>query len=214
MQHLFVPINSIAASTITFKWDDWDPYHVVDNPAQERVEMLGLIADRALVAYTIACAEWVVYRFSRLSRDPVPYQFIEAAWVHEVDHRFDPPPESQESEWKGPIRGPIDLALMTVLNSIGSADDGKPEVDAAFAEQIAVHVLPSLDRFQQWRGSVLDRLITFFPRDSYSEEQSVAPIVLSPQAVYDPKKNQQYVDQFLASVDFDRNPFLRSPKRT
>ena len=210
MLHPFIPVDPPRTDP-NFTWSDWDPYAAVGRPPAHRVEELGLISDRALVAYTIALAEWVVHRFSNVVDDPIPAQFLQAAWVSQLAPNVDPPPESDEAKWKGPIRGSIDLALMTVLNAIGSVESGKPEVDAALAEQIAGHVWNWSPSFVAWRDAVVRRLRRAFPRQG-DDQRLVAPAMFST-AGYDPKDTEAQIKAFLASVDMTRNPFLDSAGR-
>jgi hypothetical protein len=204
----FVPTDAISAFAISFEWSDWDPYAILGNPSSGRVEELGSLSDRALVAYSTACAEWTVYRFASLSDDRIPHLFLEALWVAELDNQFMPPPESIESEWKGNIRGPIDLALMTVLNAIGSTDGGKPEVDAALAERIALHVMPNQDLFKKWQARCMRVLFDSFNRKmDTGGSLGLPPQVFSIEFQLD--KIESYKQEFLSSVDYSSNKFLR-----
>jgi hypothetical protein len=47
-----------------------------------------------------------------------------------------PPPTASE-DWEGDIRGPVNLALMTVLNTIYLSEDGAPVQNGAFSAVIA-----------------------------------------------------------------------------
>lgn len=203
----FVPVDRISEPGVGFTWSDWDPYAAVGDPAADRIETLGGLSDRALVAYSVACAEWVVYRFSRLSSDQAPYLFLEALWVSGIDSRYRPPAESDESQWKGPIRGSIDLALMTTLNAISSTDGGKPEVDAALAEQIALHVCADKEPMRAWSARVLDRLARHFSRTG-----DVGRTLGLPPQVFGEDFNladiDAYMESYLAAVDLSANPFI------
>lgn len=204
----FIPVDEIASKDIFHDWSDWDPYAVIGDPTSERIEQLGMLSDRALVAYATACAEWVVARFSAISDDPVPGCFLEAAWLCQVDSSRRPPPESEESDWKGATRGAIDLALMTVLNAIGSTDGGKPEVDAALAERIALHVLPDAAPFVVWRDCCLPVLQVHFLRGSDAGRTlGLPPRVFEQGFLYE--HLDRYCGEFMSSVDLAANPFLR-----
>lgn len=214
MWKTFVPVDRVRGGAADFRWSDWDPYAAVGDPGKARREALGALSSRALVAYTLACAEWTVYQFHDLSPDPMPYLYLEALWVSVVDPRYAPPDETDEMAWKGPIRGSIDLALMTVLNAIGSAgyEDGKPEVDAALAERIARHVSADPAPFDAWKTKTLARLERHFSRS----EDPGGTLGLPPQVFgerFTPSRLDAYVEAFLASVDFDDHPFLRALER-
>jgi hypothetical protein len=147
-----------------------------------------------------------VHRFKTTLDDPIPAQFLQAAWVSEINPQVNPPPESDEANWKGPMRGSIDLALMTVLNALASTDDGKPEVDAALAEQIAGHIWNWSPSFVAWRDVVVPRLQRTFPRQR-DDRRPVAPAMFT-MAGYDARDTEAQVAAFLASVDFNENLFL------
>ena len=206
MPHPFIPIDPPPTEP-NFSWSDWDPYAAVGSPPVDRVEELGLCSDRALVAYTIALAEWVVHRFKNMLDDTIPIHFLQAAWVSEIDPHVNPPPESDEANWKGPMRGSIDLALMTVLNAMASMDGGKPEVDAALAEQIAGHIWNWSPSFVAWRDVVVPRLQRVFPRQR-DDRRPVAPAMFTT-AGYDPRDTEAQISAFLASVNFEENFFLK-----
>jgi hypothetical protein len=213
----FVPVEEIASEDVRFEWSDWDPYSAVGSPPRERVKELSAISNRALVAYATACAEWVVYRFVAVSDDATPSFFLEALWVSGVDSSYPPPPESDERQWKGPVRGSIDLTLMTVLNAIGSSvDGGEPEVDAGLAEQIALHVLPRGERFLAWRDACFARLATHFSRvNDTGQTLGLPPQVFGRD--FDYAMLGGYAADFLETVDIAQNPFLgaqrSSPQR-
>jgi hypothetical protein len=203
----FVPVERIANDVVDFAWSDWDPYNAVGDPPRHRVEALGKLSGRALVAYAMACAEWVVYRFYAVSDDRTPHAFLEALWVSAIDSRFRPPSESNEADWKGAVRGPIDLALMTALNTIASIDDGKPEVDAALAEQIALHVIAAKEIFVDWRHRVLNKL----SRDFSKESDRGGSLGLPPQLFgvdYVVGDLDVYVKRYIESVDVAANAMI------
>lgn len=208
LKNLFVPIDVTLEQDVSFTWSDWDPYEAVGNPSPQRVQELGALSDWALVAYALACAEWVVFRFSTLLKDDRPLQFLEAAWAYEMTDEYEPPRESEESEWKGPVRGSVDLALMTTLNAIYSTKDGKPEVDAALAEQIAAHVVNDKQAFARWRDAVYQRLFKLFPRRDNAERQFVSRAVFD-LSTPDGADAAGYIEKFREQLDTTENPMLR-----
>ena len=162
----YVPVDVIKDMPVVHGWDDWDPYVLLGTQDPDTQANLARLTDRAQIAFAIACAEWVVYRFQNLCDDRRPYDFIEAAWASEMSSDYSVPPQFAEDEWRGPIRAPIDLSLVTIINTFYSTEDGAGDVDATFAERIPLHVLNDQTRFLRWRNSVLVRLQELFPRES------------------------------------------------
>jgi len=205
----FVPIAAISSLQIAHRWDDYDPYPLLPDPCLDTEDRLSKLSDRAIVAFAIGCAEWVVYRFSELSDDPRPLQFVEACWAAEMSEVYATPDESEDEEWEGPIRGPIDLALMTVLNTFYAFEDDNAEDDAAFAELVALHVLPDTTSFLAWRDAVLDRLRATFPRKKRKPLGDPVPReMLDPTLSFDDGQRVELVKAFLTRLPKTSNPFL------
>jgi hypothetical protein len=191
-------------------WDDWDPYVLLGKSTEETMQALARISDRAMIAYATACAEWVVYRFYELSSDPLPYQFLEACWAFQMDKEIQAPPPSKDVEWKGPIRGPIDLSLVTVLNTYHTTEDGVGDIEGAFGERIALHVLSDQRPFMIWRAQVLPRLERLFSRTPMDPWGAPVPReALDPTVEVTPDHAAELARRFLMALDFQANPLLR-----
>jgi hypothetical protein len=161
------PISDVGLhgeAPVQFEWDAWNPYASIGDPDLRVQALLRSVSDRAKIAFAIACAEWVVGRLTPwLDGDSRPWQYIEACWLHEMSDEFALPVESEESQWQGNVRAPIDLALMTILNVAIGCEDDNAEVDAAFAAKLATHVLIDKRAFLHWQISVLHRLRRLYP---------------------------------------------------
>src|SRR5438128_12261621 len=84
----YVQVSGIQDAAIRYKWDDWN-VEEVDMPLEEALqERLHRVSQRAVAAFTIGTAEWIVYRFAGLSDDPFPAQRLEAAWAQVVNIRY------------------------------------------------------------------------------------------------------------------------------
>ena len=205
----YVPVESWRHVLPSYAWSDWNPYEAVGHPDALREDELRRLSGRAILAYTIACAEWVVYRLTGFLDDARPEWFLEAAWAFEMSERFAAPVESVEAEWKGPVRGAVDLALMTVLNAIYSLRDGAVEVDAAFAEQLAQHVVPEMEPFLAWRGRVLPRLANQYPANHEARYRYVPREATDPDYnICDEDHAEALVMAFLRNLDTATNPML------
>lgn len=205
----YIPVDEISRLPVKHRWDDYDPYSLFPEPNENTELLLAEMSDRAKFAFAIGCAEWVVYRFKRLSEDVRPLQFIEACWAVQMSEKFESPDESEDEEWEGPIRGPIDLALMTILNTFYASEDGSAEEDAAFAELIVLHVLPIRELFVSWRDNALPSLVSAFP---YNEKDTLGDPVpreaLDANLSLDAAQRANLVSGFLLSLPKQGNPFL------
>lgn len=172
--------------------------------------LLDQLSDRAIIAYSIACAEWVVARFSRVSRDEHPLRFLEACWAFEMDRHLAAPPPNQDDEWKGSIRGALDMAMVTVLNTYYTTEDGVGEIEGAFNEKVVLHVLLDPQLFLVWRGTVLSRLHRLYPRDPANSWGDPVPReALDPRVQLESTDFGECVRLFLSSLSPATNPLLR-----
>jgi len=211
----YVPIALLKDMEVVHRWDDWDPYVLLGTQDPKTQASLARITDRAQIAFAIACAEWVVYRFKNLFDDRRPYDFLEASWASEMSSDYAVPPQLAEDEWKGPIRAPIDLALVTIINTFYTTEDGAGNSDAAFAELIPLHVLNDRMPFLRWRDSVLVRLQTIFPREpSDVNGPPVPPEAMDPNVELDGQALNESVSRFLHQLDERTNLFISKVKRS
>lgn len=205
-----IPISDLAMQPVVHLWNDYDPYILFREPSEYTENMLLRISNCAKIAFAIGCAEWVVSRFSAISDDLLPQQFIEACWAAEMSSSFATPDETEDEEWQGPVRGPIDLALMTILNTFYAVEDGNAEEDAAFAELVALHVLPYPDEFLVWREQVLIRFAALYPAKEKSRSGAVPREALNTKIDFKYSQNKLFIEQFLKDLDSEKNPLLIS----
>jgi hypothetical protein len=154
----------IDSPFIRFTWDERN-VRATYEPVDERlVESLMKLSKRANCAFTIAIAEWIVYRFQPLDRDPQPLRYLEAAWAANIDLAYADEMDIVDDEWRGPVRGPISMALTFVIDAL-FAEEAKPNApfDPAWAAKFARHVLSDQTKFDEWFNTCLARLQTYFP---------------------------------------------------
>jgi len=205
----YIPIDLISQKDVQHEWSDWDPYEKIQPQDESTMNVLSKLSNRAITAFSIGCAEWVVYRFIKLSSDKTPYDFLESSWVLVMGNEDVQLEGLEESEWKGPIRGAIDLALLTIVNTWNNSEFDSTEADGAFAAQLALLVLPDKYHFIEWQEKVLQRLIKYFPRDTeYPDGPPVPREVLNPSVDIDAFQSESLIKNFLSKVDYQSNPFL------
>lgn len=204
-----IPVERWRQIQPTYAWSDWNPYELVGEADPIAEHELHALADRAALAYALGCAEWVVFRLSGFMQDPQAEMFLQAAWAFEMSPTFAAPPESDEAQWKGPVRGVVDLALMTVLNAIYSLPEHASHIDAAFLERLALHVVPDREPFLCWRSVIIPRLATLYPRGQETSFPYVPRELLdSSLAATNPNETRTLVKRFLESLDPTENPML------
>ncbi len=206
----YIPISLIQNQPIKYTWNDWDPYAAVGEPSEETAFQLSQLSNRAIISFSIGCAEWVIYRFKELKSDTRPYDYLEALWAFEMSKEIMLPPESNEDEWQGRILAPVDLAIVTVFNTVNQTEYEIPDLDAAFAERIAIYVLGDSEPFLKWKSAVMPRLESLFPRDGKDPWGLPVPReVLDPTVELRPEILMNLVNRFLKSLHYDSNKFIR-----
>lgn len=201
----FVPPR-IGQQGVDYEWDTWDPYSILPPVSEERVEALRQISDRAQIAYATGCAEWVVQKLARHLETDLPFLYLEAFWAFEMDKRIPSPPETVEADWQGRILAPIDLALMTVLNTYYTSGEGSGAYESAFSECIALHVLDEKADFQAWREAIIPQLSRYSPRRE--DDPWGAPVpreALIPGLVMTDEERAEHIQRFLANVIPEKN---------
>lgn len=211
----YVQVPNIQNPTIRYTWDDWN-VEEVDMPLDERLqERFGAISQRAVVAFTIGTAEWIVYRFGALSDDPFPGQRLEAAWAQVVHFRYSYEQDVNLDEWNGPVRGPIGIAIRRVVYAIQQAESGlDPAWRAGRASNLAEHVIADPTSYRGWRERILDRLEDLYPLDYDETLGEVVPMeALDPEFDFNVDQTESLINQFLVRLDYNSNPFLNSPDK-
>ncbi len=207
----YIRVDQIAEKTIRHSWSDWDPFETLGDADPETVERLDKVSNRGITAFAIGCSEWVVYRPGMLTSDDTPSNYLEAFWAYVMGVTEAQPPETDDEDWKGPIRGPINFALMMTLNTIicSEPEDGVPSTYAGLAARVALHVLSDERAFLDWQRSVLERLVRYFPRRTEDPDgPSVPREVLDPTVDLDTENVGRLIREFLSRLDPRRNPFL------
>lgn len=208
LSFLCAPKEKITAIPMTFDWDDWDPYEVVGEPNDKLIDKLSKLSFRANLTFSLGCTEWVVFRFSNVSEDPVPYQYLEAFWAFNMSDQFKAPKESEDEDWKGSVRGPINMALMTALNVIYGFEDGTPEPEAAYSDKIACHVLNSDPLYLKWRDRLLTRLESYKRDNKNAFGDPIPREILNTSVIIEPDQSNKLVKKFLSNIQIQTNPFL------
>jgi len=205
----------VPDNTIRFLWDDWNVEQAEEPIDEEFSKQLAAISYRANIAFTIATAEWILYRFSGLCDDPLPYQYVEAAWAYLVDVRYakiDWETQIPAREWGGPVRGPVGVAMTRIADSVKQITVlASPLPSPAWITNLAQYVLPDPVPYRKWREQIMARLTTLYPLNESEPEGEVVPReALDPALEFRAEWTEQLVNRYLSSLEPKTNPFLRS----
>jgi hypothetical protein len=211
----------VVTSLVRYRWDEWNvnAYFLEIDPAQKA--RLNPLSDAANLALVVGSAEWIVHSLSSVSRDPDPSLYLEAAWAAIVHPGYCEYLETDADEWRGPIRGPLNVTMAIVNDGIHCREtDPLESTRACWMYNLARHVLPRADVFDKWFESCVLRFEQFHPRiedDDIWEEGPPFGLPVPREAVdpdfpYDALLAPELLDRFLRSLQPGANRFLASPE--
>jgi hypothetical protein len=210
----YIQRSNIADEPVTHTWDDDDPefaYVGLDQRLQHRMDGT---TDRGVLALSAGFAEWIAWRFGKLSSAPMLLYKVEAIWAGIVDWRYlsrEPLPPAHD--WHGPVRGPVWSAakwLDRIVDLLKRKQFATPE--AVCLSQLVLHVTAHPDAFKDWRRFAIQRLAKLYPADAQDRLGPPVPReVLDPDIKYDPAMAPALIDTYLRGLDPSLNPFLAKP---
>jgi hypothetical protein len=210
----------IASPSTRYPWDEWrvnDYFLDVDDDQFDRLDALSNAANLALA---IGCGEWISHRFSALSSDPDPDHFIEAAWAAIVHPAYCLDIETDDDEWRGPIRGPLNMTISILHDGVHRLETDPDEATrSCWMYNLTEHVLPRSDEFAKWFEACVIRFEKLHPKiddDDIWEEgppfgTPVPREALDPGVPYDSHAAAALLDRFLRTLNPSQNPFLVEP---
>jgi hypothetical protein len=208
---------------LRYEWDDSRPRRAYGfGSGDALIAELSGVTPRAQIAAAIGCYEWVIGRFDRLLVDPKPRMFAEAAWCANISIHYLDYLELDRENWRGPVRGPVWSAI-TILNELIFLyeEDAEPALRVAWLANLALHVLPNRQPFDEWLAFAVGRLRALYtlpaadPFESLFENDRGGPLVpreaLDPSIDFSEEWSVVLADRFLRQVDYTDNYFLQSP---
>lgn len=174
---------------------------------------LRQLSGRAVIAFTIGTAEWIFYRFGSLEESVLPWQCAEAGWAQIVDFRYSTHSDIDLEKWRGPVRGPIGIAMRRVRFVVNQTEvGGEPTWRAGRVAKLAEHVLPDSRPYREWRDVVMERLRRIYPASTEDPLGEVVPREAVDLAPFDPADTTALVNRFLSGLDPRSNPFIDTPE--
>jgi len=215
----------IATDVARFHWDEWNCkqyFWFVDDAMFERLDRL---TNKANTGLTIAIGEWICERFSTLDPDPSPKEYLEAAWAGVVHPAYCKYTETNDDDWRGPIRAPLALTITLVNDALfGLGYDPHVARRVCWLYNLARHVLPDTRAFETWLEACARRMDQFHGQAVNAQggdEEDLfadfpgqgAPVpreAFDPAFAYSPMDAPVLLDEFLRSLRPESNAFLRS----
>lgn len=207
----YIPSSALQETPLSHAWDDWDPYPLIGKSNKDTEQLLSHLSNYGKFIFSLGCAEWVVARFHKYLENKLPWQYIDACWAFELTSDFMLPIELDDREWEGPILGPICLSLTTVVNTRYGFDEDNAEIDSAFAEKVALHVIPDNRLFIAWRNFILERMATICLMDNENPDGKRLPReVLDPSSNIDLKQSPLLLLKAKKDLDIEKNPYVNA----
>lgn len=231
----YIP-EAIIGAPIDFPWEGRRAHA---GPMQTVTKLLNRLASTTTCGQLTMCAgilEWAAWRlYGHLPIDNTLH-FCDAAFAYQVDQRY---ADADAGDIRKPPPGPPELAaLMEISGYLWSAMGPdfatsyfQPIPDTFHAAHVTRHITPKAHRkaFDQWLAALSDRVHAVAPKpdeefkkkkEFASPEQHQAflarhwgaPLprqILDPEAIATPA--EPLIQAFLAGLDWQANPYLRSP---
>lgn len=208
---IYVKKHGLNRDPIVHPWSDWDPYDLIEEPDYESIQAFNSISLYGLLSFVIGCIEWVTVRCSHDEDYRLPYEYIEAFWVYLAGIEEALPEETnQDDRWQGALDGPINLVIGKFYTTLHTSDLGGSNREAAFAAQVAIHVLSNNPTpFIEWQTYVLDRLNKYYPYKKKDDIREVVPQeILDCDTEFNPEKTKALIKYKLNDLNFEKNRFL------
>lgn len=219
-------IKQSATDTLelSYVWDEWQIKNYYMFAPEELFTRLDKITNKANTGLTLAIGEWICFRFSRLSVDPVPLQFLQAAWAGSVHPAYCSYVETNDDEWRGPVREPLAVVIAIANDALFCLrDDPNVATRVCWMKNLAKHVLPETQLFEKWFEFTVQRLSQFHTKtveikadqinlfeEFPGQGKPVPREAFDPNYDYSPKLAPQLWDRFLKDLPAQNNPFLNN----
>jgi hypothetical protein len=207
----------IDENRASYQWDEWNVRDYYLDIDEDQLQRLDRISDAGNLALAIGCGEWICHRLSALSEDRDPGLYLEAAWAAVVHPYYCDYIETNDDEWRGPIRGPLNMVITIINDGIHCGDENPVKAaHACWMYNLARHVLPRTEEFEKWFEACVGRLEECHPKvesDDIWEEGPPFGIpvpreALDPSLSYAPEDAPELLDRFLRTLDPAQNHFL------
>ena len=210
-----------VSAPASFEWDEWNFQGYFYYCVTEELKKYQKLTPNANLALMLAICEWVEHKFSGLSDDPVPLEYIAAGWGAILDPDNSRWFQIVDDEWMGPIRAPL-MAVIGIVNEAfyESGDNPDKAYRTCYALNLARHVLPNGSRFPSWLSGAEDRLFSHHLaaddpemqddlfEDDFPRGRIVPRDLFDLSSEYIPEGAGEQLIRFVQSVEVSGNRFL------
>jgi hypothetical protein len=215
----YIERTGIVEMPVKHAWNNSDPESLFPEDAR-LAKRIGAICNRGVLALSAGFTEWIAWRLNKYSADPVLHFEIEAVWAGIIDWRYlGPLVQSSRApdpdDWRGASRGPVRYAFRGLSQIVALAKRSSYLADdSSCLSNLALLVMPDPEPFKEWRRFAIERLSKLYP---YRLKGDVLgpPIprkALDPNEKFEPEMATALLSDYLETLDYKKNPFLRSPK--
>jgi hypothetical protein len=231
----YIEKAGVRGAPIAFKWTGAGD-HIGPIEGTALHDAFDALTKCAAINLAVGLEEWVVWRFDGQVERQLYQHHLDSVLAWAIDVRYRKP--GLEKEEKEPVAAAAmyevaDLLRYATSELMVESPTARPsgEVHVAF---FARHVMPKESRksFDAWTKWALGRLKELAPRpteaiefDDFDGDESAyfdatrpywgvaLPLeALDPEFGYQPEMRQELLDRFLRSLNYEANPFLRSPE--
>jgi len=227
----YIPVESWSKIDIVKGWDSDYPYEnlgevshetverlsiypdeILDEVSHETVERLSILSNRGILAYSIGCAYWVVYRYSARADINLLLKYIEACIPCLFAFSDRVPNELLQDEWVGSVRGPLQFSVFLIADTWHSGEFDVPAKQGAYSEKLVLYDIPKKCHeralFLEWREVILSRLEKKFRRVLDKPDGIGVPLeILDSRIELDQSEYRQKMLDTVSIIDKD-NEFL------
>lgn len=146
---------------VAYPWDGWKSTFYFMFMDENLASVLDTLSYAAQTAFVLANSEWVCARHFREQRSAEVLQYIDAIWAGSLSGASVVYREFPESEWQGPVLGPLYFAqLLAAEQHFEGRHDGATVARASWARNLVLHVIDKNERrvFDSWTADSLEAL--------------------------------------------------------
>ncbi len=197
----------------TYLWDDTNSETAEALIDKNLLLVLRSSSIQVMGPLTCILAEWLIHRFDELTNTELAKRWVEAGWAG-FDNIQNIGKTWEEvrvlDEWRGPLRGPINLAMSHVqwgLEDSVDPDGGDPALNTVRLAALVKYTLPESSEFDTWQQKILERIQNY--QKSFETSPPLPPDFFDPSIPVADIKVRNYHASFSKELDFIHNPFLK-----
>jgi hypothetical protein len=141
-------------------WNAGDDMAALGTETPALLKNVGALSYRAVLGLQAALGEWMVARFSHLSKDPTTELVNEAVWAASIDYRYLNHDSMTFPDTSGPIEGPLrdfNVGSSDICRMYSGGEFGAVRYVIGSANLVK-YILPKNKEFQAWFKAVVLRL--------------------------------------------------------